>query len=60
MRAGKEPQCIRVDAANFTPIASGTDGALAMTDGKTKVWFHNPDGGGWVHPEYYVYYVNSK
>jgi hypothetical protein len=33
---------------------------MAMTDGKTKVWFHNPDTGGWVHPDYYVAYVNAK
>jgi hypothetical protein len=30
-----------------------------MSDGKTKVWFHNPDTGGWVHPDYYVSFVNS-
>ena len=60
MRAGTEPQCIRVDADNFKPVASGWGGALALSDGKTKVWFHNPDTGGWVHPDYYVSYVNSK
>jgi hypothetical protein len=31
-----------------------------MSDGKTRVWFHNPDSGGWVHPDYYVAYVNEK
>jgi hypothetical protein len=31
-----------------------------MTDGKTKIWFHNPDTGGWIHPDYYVSYVNRK
>ena len=60
MKAGKDPQRIRVDAPGFKPIASGADGALAMTDGKTRVWFHEPDRGGWVHPDYYVQYVNSK
>jgi hypothetical protein len=60
MRAGNEPQCIRVEGENFKPIASGEGGALAMTDGKTKVWFHNPDAGGWVHPDYYISYVNSR
>ncbi len=60
MKAGREPQCIRVEADDFKPVASGWGGALAMADGKTKIWFHNPDAGGWVHPDYYVSYVNSK
>jgi hypothetical protein len=60
MRAGKDPQCIRVEAETFKPISSGWGGALALTDGKTKVWFRNPDAGGWVHPDYYVTYVNSR
>lgn len=60
MRTGQDPQCIRVEADAFKPVASGWGGSLAMTDGKTKVWFHNPDAGGWVHPDYYVSYVNSK
>jgi hypothetical protein len=60
MKAGQDPQCIRVEGEDFKPVASGSDGALAMTDGKTKVWFHNPDAGGWVHPDYYVTYVNSR
>lgn len=60
MKAGREPQCIRVEADKFKPIASGWGGALALTDGRTKIWFHNPDAGGWVHPDYYVSYVNSK
>jgi hypothetical protein len=59
MRAGDEPQCLRVEAADFKPIASGADGALAMSDGKTKDWFNNPASGGWVHPAYYVSFVNS-
>jgi hypothetical protein len=60
MRAGREPQCIRIEGDDFKPIASGWSGALAMTDGKTKIWFHNPDTGGWIHPDYYVSYVNRK
>jgi len=31
-----------------------------MTDGKTKISFHNPDAGGWVHADYYVSYVGSR
>lgn len=62
MKAGQDPQCIRVeaDADEFKPIAAGWGGALALTDGKTKVWFHQPDAFGWVHPQYYVGYVNRK
>ena len=60
MKAGREPQCLRIEAAEFKPVASGWGGALAMSDGKTKVWFHNPDTGGWVHPDYYVSFVNAK
>jgi len=59
MKAGNEPQCLRIEANSFKPVASGSDGALAMSDGKTKIWFHNPDAGGWVHPEYYVWFVNT-
>jgi len=58
MRTDQDQQCIRVEADAFQPVATGWGGALAMTDGKTKVWFHNPDAGGWVHPDYYVSYVN--
>mgnify|MGYP003377419676 CR=1 FL=1 len=60
MKAGAEPQCIRVVADSFKPVASGWGGALAMSDGDTQIWFHHPDTGGWVHPDYYVHYVNSK
>lgn len=60
MRAGNEPQCLRVAADDFKPVASGWGGAMAMSDGKTKVWFHSPDALGWVHPDYYVLFVNSK
>jgi hypothetical protein len=60
MRADRSPQCIRVDADDFKPIASGADGALAMSDGKTETWFHNPDTLGWVHPDLYILYVRSR
>lgn len=60
MRAGSDPQVVRVEAAAFKPVASGWGGALAITDGNTKLWFHNPEASGWVHPDYYVSYVNSK
>lgn len=60
MKAGRDPQCIRVEADAFRPVASGWGGALAISDGRTKVWFHNPDTGGWVHPDYYVSYVNAR
>jgi hypothetical protein len=59
MRAGSGPQCIRVEGQSFRPIASGWAGALALTDGKTKIWFHNPASGGWVHPKYYVAFTNA-
>lgn len=51
---------MRIDADEFKPVASGWKGALARSDGKTEVGFHNPDTGGWVHPDYYIYFVNSK
>lgn len=60
MKAGQDPQCLRAEADEFKPVASGWGGALAMSDGNTKVWFHNPNTGGWVHPDYYVSYVNAK
>jgi hypothetical protein len=59
MKAGKDPQCLRVEADSFKVVSSGWGGALALSDGKIRVWFHNPDAGGWVHPEYYVVYVNA-
>lgn len=59
MRAGTEPQCLRIEANDLKPIASGWGGALALSDGKTKVWFHNPDSPGWVHPDMYIHFVNS-
>lgn len=60
MKAGSEPQCIRLEADQVKPIATGWGGAMAVTDGKTRVWFHNPDGGGWMYPDYYVEFVNAK
>jgi hypothetical protein len=53
------PQCIRVKAGKFMPIASGWGGELAMTDGTTKIWFHKPDGYGWIDSRMYVQYVNA-
>lgn len=59
MKEGTDPKCIYVQMTKFKPIASGWGGALALTDEKTKVWFHHPDGDGWVHPDYYVYLMNT-
>ena len=39
MKAGREPQCLRVEADEFKPVASGWGGALAMSDGKTNECF---------------------
>jgi hypothetical protein len=58
MRAGADPQCIRFEADGFKPVGSGWGGALAMSDGTTKIWFHNPDAGGWIHPGHYVNFIN--
>jgi len=41
------------------PIASGWGGALALGDQGRRVWFHSPEGGGWLAPEYFVWLVNS-
>ncbi len=60
MKAGQAPQCIRVEVDQIKPVATGWGGAMAVTDGKTRVWFHNPESGGWMHPEYYVEFVNAK
>jgi hypothetical protein len=60
MRAGGDPQCIRIAGSKFTPVASGWNGSLAMTDGATKIWFHNPDGYGWVDSRMYVQYLNAQ
>jgi hypothetical protein len=60
MHTDREPQCIRAEGEDFKPVGSGWGGALAMTDGKIKVWFHNPETAGWIHPDYYVAYVNAK
>lgn len=60
MKAGAEPQCIRVEAVKFDVVGTGYGGAMAMTDGTTKTWFHNPDAQGWVHPQYYVQSLKSK
>lgn len=42
MRGGKDPQCIRVDGDDFKPVASGWGGALAMSDGKTRICSTTP------------------
>ena len=44
MKAGQDPRCIRVEGEDFKPV-SGDGRAMAMIDGKTEVWFHNPDAG---------------
>jgi hypothetical protein len=59
MRAGNDPQCRRIEVTKVRPISAGSGGALALSDQGTRVWFHNPDSGGWVAPEYYVWLVNS-
>lgn len=59
MRAGTERQCRRIEVVELKPIAAGWGGALALSDQGTRVWFHNPDSGGWVAPDYYVWLVNS-
>ena len=56
----KKPVCIRITSGDLRPIKSGWGGALAIADGnKNPIYFHNPDDLGWVHPEYYVQYVND-
>ncbi|MYM92423.1 hypothetical protein [Duganella vulcania] len=60
MRAGHDPQCRRVEVAELRPIAAGWGGALALANGMTKIWFQNPDGGGWVTPEYFVMLSNQN
>jgi hypothetical protein len=60
MRAGKDPQCRSIKVTELKPIAAGWGGALALSDQGTRVWFHNPDAGGWVAPDYYVWLVNSS
>jgi hypothetical protein len=60
MRAGDAPQCLRISGASLTPFASGWAGMLAITDGRTKVWFQEPDSFGWVNPEYYFMHMNHR
>jgi len=60
MKAGTDPQCIRIEGENLKPVASGWQGAIAMSDGPKKVWFRYPDSMGWIHPDYYVSFVNKK
>ncbi|HEY1936268.1 MAG TPA: hypothetical protein VGG99_30030 [Acetobacteraceae bacterium] len=60
MKAGRDPQCIRVERTHFEPFASGWNGALAMTDGSTKIWFHMPDGFGWIDSRSYISWLNAQ
>ncbi len=60
MKAGRVPQCIRVEGPSFKPFASGWNGSLAMADDKTKDWFHEPDGFGWIDSRYYIYLLNVQ
>ena len=56
----KEPVCVRITSGDLRPIKSGWGGALALADGdKSPVYFYHPDSLGWVHPDYYVQYVND-
>jgi hypothetical protein len=56
----KQGVCIRIASSDLRPIRSGWGGALALEDGnKSPIYFHHPDTLGWVHPEYYVEYVND-
>lgn len=59
MRAGSDPQCIRAEAKHFEAYGSGWDGMLEITDGTTKIWFHNPDSSGWISPDYYFHHQAS-
>lgn len=59
MSSGTDPQCIRADSEHFQPVAKTSGGALSMTDGKKQIWFHNPDGAGWIHKDYYLRYLNE-
>jgi len=53
--------CLRVDSEDLRPIKSGWGGALAVADGaRSPVYFHHPDTFGWVHPDYYIQYVNDR
>jgi hypothetical protein len=60
MKAGQDPQCISLVRAHFEPFASGWNGSLAITDEDTKIWFHEPDGFGWVDSRYYISRLNAQ
>lgn len=60
MKAGRDPQCIRLEGPRFEPFASGWNGSLAMTNDNTKIWFHGPDGFGWIDSRYYIYRLNAQ
>lgn len=42
IRAGRDHQCVLVEADDFKPVASGWGGAMAITDGKTRFGFTIP------------------
>lgn len=55
-----DQKCVRITSDNLRPVKSGWGGALAVAEGdKSAVYFHNPDTLGWVHPDYYIQYVND-
>jgi len=58
MHAGNSPQCLAVRFTSIKPVASGWGGALALANEGQRIWFHQPDSGGWVHPNYYIWLVN--
>lgn len=60
MKAGQDPQCIHAEAPHFEPFASGWNGSLAMSSTSTRVWFHQPDGFGWIDSRYYIYLLNAR
>ena len=56
-----DQKCVPVVSERLRPIKSSWGGALAVADGdKSPIFFHNPDTLGWVHPDYYVQYVNEQ
>ncbi|MCU6499570.1 hypothetical protein LPN04_17385 [Rugamonas sp. A1-17] len=60
MHVGDSPQCLEVQFSGIKPVASGWGGALALADSGQRIWFHEPDSGGWVHPDYYIMIVNRE
>ncbi len=60
MNTGGVPQCVSIRGEHLTPVVTGAGGAMSMSDGTTTIWFHNPNEGGWIHPEYYVQFLHAK